>query len=99
MRPFADLDAVETVLIELIEMETPLVVKLPRQPGRKEQRYAQLFSGPPELPESGGDPPPEPARLKVAEEDDRIHRLEQELAALRAEFESFRTQFEQRHDS
>jgi hypothetical protein len=93
MRPFADLDAVETVLIELIEMETPLVVKLPRQPGRKEQRYAQLFSGPPELPEAE-DAPPEAARLKVAEEDDRILRLEQELAALRAEFETFRTQFE-----
>ena len=94
MRPFTDLGAVETVLLELKEMEPPLVIKLPRQPGRKEQRYAQLFSGPPELPESEVDPKPEAARLKVAEEDERISRLEQEVADLRTEFEKFRTQFE-----
>ena len=94
MRPFTDLGAVETVLLELKEMEPPLVIKLPRQPGRKEQRYAQLFSGPPELPEPEADPKPEAARLKVAEEDERISRLEQEVADLRAEFEKFRTQFE-----
>ena len=92
MRPFADLAAVEEVLTELMEM--PLVVKLPRQPGRKEQRYAHLFSGPPELPETTAAPPPETARLKVAAEDDRIRKLEEELAALRAEFEEFKTQFE-----
>jgi uncharacterized protein YceH (UPF0502 family) len=94
MRPFADLGAVETVLLELKEMEPPLVIKLPRLPGRKEQRYAQLFSGPPELSESEVDPKPEAARLKVAEEDERISRLEQEVANLKAEFEKFRTQFE-----
>ena len=93
MRHFDDLNAVEAVLVELMEHEPPLVVKLPRQPGRKEQRYAQLFAGSPELPETA-EAPPEPARLKVAEEDDRIQNLEEELAALRAEFEAFKTQFE-----
>lgn len=94
MYPFADLSAVEEVLTELNNTEGPLVVKLPRQPGRKEQRYAHLFSGPPEILESTNEPPPETARLKVAEEDERLRRLEQELAALRAEFETFRKQFD-----
>lgn len=94
MYPFADLSAVEEVLTELNNTEGPLVVKLPRQPGRKEQRYAHLFSGPPEILKSTNEPPPETARLKVAEEDERLRRLEQELAALRAEFETFRKQFD-----
>ena len=93
MRPFADLAAVEDVLVELMEHEPPLVVKLPRQPGRKEQRYAHLLAGAPGLPEAE-EAPPEAARLKVAAEDDRIRKLEEEVAALKAEFETFRKQFE-----
>lgn len=93
MRPFDDLAAVEAVLAELMERETPLVVKLPRQPGRKEQRYAHLLAGTPEQPDAE-EAPPEAARLKVADEDERIQKLEEELAALRAEFEEFKTQFE-----
>jgi len=93
MRPFADLAAVEAVLVELMELEPPLVIKLPRQPGRKEQRYAHLLAGPPEIPEAG-EAPPEAARLKVVAEDERIQKLEAELAALRADFEAFKTQFE-----
>jgi uncharacterized protein YceH (UPF0502 family) len=94
MRPFTDLGAVENVLLELIEFEPTLVMKLPRQPGRKEQRYAHLLSGEPVLAESTETPPPENARLKVIEEDERINRLEKEIADLRTEFEKFRTQFE-----
>jgi uncharacterized protein YceH (UPF0502 family) len=93
MRPFADLAAVEEVLLELMELESPLVVKLPRQPGRKEQRYAHLFAGAPEIPEAE-EAPPEAARLKVAAENERISKLEEEVAALKAEFETFRQQFE-----
>ncbi len=48
MYPFGDLAAVEEVLQELIQRETPLITLMPRQPGRKEGRYAQLFSGMPE---------------------------------------------------
>lgn len=94
MHAFADLEAVEATLSELMEIEQPLVVRLPRQPGRKEQRYTHLFSPIPDQTESLAAPAPEPARLKVAEEDVRISRLEEELAALRAEFEKFRSQFD-----
>ena len=94
MFPFADTAAVENVLLELNDSEGPLLVKLPRQPGQKEQRYAHLFSGSPEIAESIDEPPPEAARMKVAEDDARISRLEQELADLKAEFERFRSQFD-----
>lgn len=94
MHPFTDTTAIENVLTELNDSGEPLVVKLPRQPGQKEQRYAHLFSGPPEIHESVDEPPPESARIKVAEEEVRISRLEQELSALRAEFDKFREQFD-----
>jgi hypothetical protein len=44
LRPFADVGAVEAVLEGLIARQLPLVAKLPRQPGRKESRYAQLLA-------------------------------------------------------
>ncbi len=82
----------------------PLVTKLPRQPGTKESRFAQLFSGPIESsalkPVETG-PRPEPATLAVRAENERIARLELEVSGLRAEltdlqakFAEFRKQFE-----
>lgn len=44
---FTDVDEVELALMALMERKDgPFVVKLPRQPGRREHRYAHLFSGP-----------------------------------------------------
>ncbi len=101
MSPFADLAAVEETLRELEEFSPPLVALLPRQPGQKEQRYAHLLSGEPQLTASDRQAPPEAARLKVMEEDERIGALEAEVAALRAEVaelrrivEEFTAQFE-----
>ena len=72
----------------------PLVTKLPRQPGTKESRFAQLLSPPP-TPAAEGisvplpvPPPSGPSTL------DRVTQLEQDLAALRAEFAEFKKQFE-----
>ena len=48
MHPFADLADVEEALRELMERTPPLATILPRQPGRKEQRYAHMFAGAPE---------------------------------------------------
>ncbi len=94
MTSFDDTTAVESVLTDLSELESPLVVKLPRQSGHKEQRYAHLFTGPPEIHESVDEPSPETARVKVMEENARITSLEHELATLRAEFDIFRAQFD-----
>ena len=100
MHPFADPGALEGALQELMERTPPLVTRLPRQPGRKEQRYAQLFAGMPEVsPEE--QVPAEGARLRVTAENERIGRLEEEVASLREEVaglrrlvEDFRSQFE-----
>ena len=43
---FADISSVEGFLDELAAREPALVVKLPRAPGAREQRWAQLLCGP-----------------------------------------------------
>jgi uncharacterized protein YceH (UPF0502 family) len=51
MYEFDDLDDVQYVLDKLAEQEPPLITALPRQPGQKEGRFAQLLAGEPEIPE------------------------------------------------
>lgn len=46
---FDDLDDVQYTLQRLAEHEPPLVMALPRQPGQKEVRFAQLLGGEPDL--------------------------------------------------
>lgn len=45
---FEDVNEVEAELASLMAREEPLVVKLPREPGKRESRYAHLFSGNPQ---------------------------------------------------
>ncbi len=45
MYQFDDLGQVQSTLQRLVQREPPLVKMLPRQPGTKEARYAQLLSG------------------------------------------------------
>jgi uncharacterized protein YceH (UPF0502 family) len=47
---FSDLDDVHYILDRLCDLEPPLVTVLPRQPGQKEERYAHLLSGEPDIP-------------------------------------------------
>ena len=60
---FADVTEVEAVLAQLAGREDgPFVVRLPREPGKRESRYAHLFSGEVAstdegLPEAGGGDP------------------------------------------
>ncbi|BCS55289.1 YceH family protein [Geobacter sp. SVR] len=95
MHPFADTAAVEDVLRELMERESPLVARLPRQTGRKEARYAHLFCGQPEIAAEEQSPAPEAARLRVMAENERITRLETEVASLREEVASLRQMVEE----
>jgi len=86
---FDDLEGVESTLHRLAEME--FVKQLPRQPGFKEQRYAQLLSGDVEMSaEVVAAAPPE----RASPDRDRIAALEEGLAQLRREFEEFRRRFE-----
>jgi uncharacterized protein len=45
---FEDVNEVEAELASLMAREEPLAVKLPREPGKRESRYAHLFSGNPQ---------------------------------------------------
>jgi uncharacterized protein YceH (UPF0502 family) len=101
MHSFADLAAMEEVLKELMERETPLIIRLPRQAGRKEARNAHLFSGMPDMAAEEHDVSPEPARVRVMAENERMAKLEEEVGALRSEVvvlrqmvEEFKRQFE-----
>jgi uncharacterized protein YceH (UPF0502 family) len=91
MHPAGDLQEVEERLLNLMERDEPLVTRLPRQPGRKEQRFAHLLSGAPEIDEDSA-LPAEPARLQVAAENDRITKLEEEVATLRIELDEISSQ-------
>jgi uncharacterized protein YceH (UPF0502 family) len=108
MYHFDSLEDVVSTLDRLGLREPPLVRMLLRQPGTKESRYVQLFSGePPEqpnVPRSGPErdsKAPSPASTAPGPDADRLSALEKEVARLRAElFEvqqqlaAFRKQFE-----
>lgn len=101
MHEFSSLEEVETVLQGLMDRPEPLVVRLPRQAGRKERRFMHVLAGLPEVQDEEGGLPPEAATLQVQSENDRISRLETEvrrlegeLERMKQEFERFRGQFE-----
>ena len=82
---FTSLEEVETILNSLMSAEPPRVLRLARQVGQKEVRYAHLLSGEVRMPESE----------EVTEPDlDRISRLERDVEDLKRQFEEFRKQFE-----
>ena len=72
-------------------LNVPLIVRLPRQAGQKEVRYAHLLSGEVKVTEPGSEPQAESER---EHELDRISRLEQEVEELKKQFQEFRKQFE-----
>jgi uncharacterized protein len=89
LHEFSELEEVEAVLNGLISHEPePLVVRLPRQPGQKEVRFAHLLSGEIDV-EALASEPERPSRQSGVE------RLEQKVDALTAEIERLKDQFEQ----
>lgn len=91
---FPGLDQVQETISNLEDRE--LVNKMPRQPGRKESRYAHLLSGTPE-----NTPVETIIRPKTAISIDRmgelqeqVDELRQELQALQSEFATFKSQFD-----
>ena len=90
MAPFADVTEVEQVLAQLASREDgPFVARLPREPGRRESRYAQLFTGEPAVTEAATEPAFEEAPMR-ATQDDRVDRLEQRVAQLEMELAELR---------
>jgi len=97
MQGFADLAAVQEVLERLIERD--YVVRHPRRPGQKEDRYEQVLGGG----EAAGDEPvdhegdeefvsvaEDPTPAEAADEVARLDRLERELLDLKGEIARLR---------
>ena len=89
MYTFQDLQEVEAALDVMLEAEPPLAAKLPRQPGTKETRYAQLLG---EAAETSAPAIPQPSSRSQLEGE--LASLREEFRLLRDEFEAFRKQFE-----
>lgn len=102
MAPVQDGAQVDTALENLATRpDGPFVMQLPREAGRRDSRYAHLFSGEPQIPltEAESDAPrlaeaePRPndgsseARGSIAA---RVQSLEEQVAALRQELEELR---------
>jgi len=87
---FSDLNEISETLDGLAKREEPVVLKLERQPGQKEARYAHLLSGAIDIESYAR----ESANAQIPRAD-RIAELERELENLRSEFNSFRESFEE----
>ncbi len=91
LHAFADNDEVVATLNGLIEREPdPLVVMLPRTPGRRDSEYMHLFGGPIDIDAhaaaaEAARPAATPRRDGVAELSERVDRLEREVAELKAQ--------------
>jgi uncharacterized protein YceH (UPF0502 family) len=93
MHEFPSLEDTEACLALLASRpEDPLVAKLPRMAGMKEQRYSHLLSGPVSLEPAPVSPAAEPAVLTVRFENERLEKLEAQSQALRAEVDDLRRQ-------
>jgi uncharacterized protein YceH (UPF0502 family) len=88
MAAFTDTDAVEAALASLAERaDGPFIVRLPREPGRRDARYAHLFSGAVAaaalvMPAETESAPAAPSRLERLEQE--VRELRAELAAIKA---------------
>ncbi|HKQ79549.1 MAG TPA: YceH family protein [Blastocatellia bacterium] len=93
LRNFESLAEVETLLQGLSMREEPLIVKLPRQPGSRESRFAHLIGGPVEM-EQREAAPHWPTTVQTPQaENEKIAKLEAEIASLRLELNELKQQF------
>ena len=92
---FSGLEEVDETLHALSTKDTdPMVVKLPRQPGQKEARFAHLLSGEVDV-EQLAEEQPSAKVTRRSNDGGRIEKLEAQVETLTSEVESLRQQFEQ----
>jgi uncharacterized protein YceH (UPF0502 family) len=84
---FADLDDVQRTIDALTAREEPLVVRIPRQSGQREDRYAHLLAGEVDVTET---PAPAPAPAPRSSRADEMADLREEVAALRRDLDELR---------
>lgn len=98
MHEFGDLNEVQQTLDDLSRRDEPLLVRLERQPGQKEARYAHMLSGEidvtslPTATEKRSSTSADPSRLEALEAE--VTALKNEFAEFKATFDKFRKQFD-----
>ena len=85
---FADMAALHEVIDRLTERE--LMARYDRRPGQREDRYGHLLGAESDEEPSTTPPPPRPVMAAAPRDDDRLDRLEREVAELRAELAALR---------
>jgi hypothetical protein len=94
LHDFGGLEEIEQTLNALISRDSdPLVVRLPRQAGQKEVRFAHLLSGEPKIEQVTSTDRPQPVETRETL-GQRVDRLEAEIEDLRRQLEQFKKQFE-----
>ena len=94
MAEFASVAEVESGLQFLIDKYPPLVARLPRAPGTKEARYAQLLAGEEFLEQLSAAAAFGGAAVVDGSRKDRVAALEEEVLQLREQVEGLAQQFE-----
>ncbi|NOH51443.1 DUF480 domain-containing protein [Vibrio coralliilyticus] len=90
---FSDVKEVEAILERLAAREEgALVVKLPREAGKRESRYMHLFSGDVDVEATAAT---SASAVQPAVNSDRVEALEQEVATLKSEMAELRQLVEQ----
>ncbi len=93
---FSGLEEVQETLDSLISREEgPLVLKLPRQPGQKEARFAHLLAGEVSIEVPSESQISETRAVGRRTELERVSRLEQEVEVLNAQVKTLQEQFEE----
>ena len=98
LHEFSGLEEVDETINSLITHDPePLAVRLPRQPGQKEARFAHLLSGEvpiEELASEVGAPRSRGREDRISALESEIENLKSEMSQLREQFEGFKKQFE-----
>jgi uncharacterized protein YceH (UPF0502 family) len=90
---FQDIHEVEATLDQLMQRDDgPFVAKLPREPGKRETRFAHLFGDETATHEAAAPAPTEPA--DAGTDTDRLTELERTVSQLREEMERIKARLE-----
>jgi uncharacterized protein YceH (UPF0502 family) len=93
LHTFTSLEEVDSTVNALITHDPdPMVVRLPRQPGQKEARFAHLLSGAPAEEVASEAQAARPVSSRQSDRD-RIEQLEQTVTALNDEVQNLKQQF------
>lgn len=93
LHEFGGLGEVQEMLDELARRDEPLVIKLERQPGQKEARYAHLLCG--EIDQDKIASSRDSSITSTGGGTERISKLENEVESLRSELSEFRVVFDE----